>query len=93
MNLTLKKILLWFFALIFVLGARTYQKYTGPTYPKRENISIEGNEYKFKLTRSHGGDENCKYGIVLGNEAIVTSGGVLLVPDTVAQLFPIPIVV
>ena len=68
MNLTLKKILLWFFALVFVLGARTYQKYTGPTYPKRENITIESNQYKFKLLRSHGGEDNCKYGIVLGDE-------------------------
>ena len=68
MNITLKKILLWFFALIFVLGARTYQKYTGPTYPKRENISIDGKEYKFKLIRSHGGEENCKFGITLNNE-------------------------
>lgn len=59
--------MLWFFALIFVLGARTYQKYTGPTYPKRENISIDGKEYKFKLIRSHGGDENCKFEIALGD--------------------------
>lgn len=67
MNKILKKILLWILALIFVLGARTYQKYTGPTYPKREKITLGAKDYKFKLLRSHGGDENCIFPIVLNN--------------------------
>jgi len=53
-----KKILLWVLALVIMLGARVYQKRTGPTYPKRTSITLNENEYKLKLLRSHGGDDD-----------------------------------
>jgi len=68
MNIKLKKTLFWILALFIVLGTSTYQRLTGPTYPKKETISLGGKEYKFKLLRSHGGESNCKFGITLDKE-------------------------
>ena len=50
-----KRITLWVIGLIITLFAAVYQKVTGPTYPKKENISLNGKIYKLKLIRSHGG--------------------------------------
>jgi len=35
-----------------------YQRMTGPTYPLRGKINIEGRDIKYRLARSHGGDTN-----------------------------------
>jgi hypothetical protein len=48
----MKKFLLWFLAIIITLVAAMYQRYTGPTYPKRLDITLNNNLYKLKLTRS-----------------------------------------
>ena len=54
----MKKIWLIFIALIITLLAAVYQKLTGPTYPKRVNVEINGNKYNLKLPRSHGGSDS-----------------------------------
>ncbi len=51
-----KSILWWFFALLFTLSIATYQRLTGPTYPVKGIITIEGNEIDFKLLRSANSD-------------------------------------
>lgn len=51
-----QSILLWIFAIIFTISAAVYQRLTGPTHPKRVNITIKGEDYLFKLLRSHGGE-------------------------------------
>jgi hypothetical protein len=51
----MKKILVWFFAVVITLGAVVYQRVTGPTHPKRVKVRIENKEYKLNLIRSHGG--------------------------------------
>jgi hypothetical protein len=53
----MKKSLLWFLAFIITIGAAYYQRKTGPTYPKRFNISLNDSLYKLKLVRSIGLDE------------------------------------
>lgn len=53
-----KKILLWIFAIAFTLIAVVYQRATGPTYPKKEKVVLNNKEYKLKLIRSHGGDDD-----------------------------------
>ncbi|MCF6366076.1 MAG: hypothetical protein L3J35_07725 [Bacteroidales bacterium] len=53
-----KRILLWTLGLIITLVAAVYQKMTGPTYPKKEKITLNGKEYNLKLIRSHGGDDD-----------------------------------
>ena len=40
-------------------GAIIYQRSTGPTYPKKAEVEIDGVNYKFKLIRSHGGESDC----------------------------------
>ncbi len=53
-----KTILLWVLALIIMIGARVYQKMTGPTYPKRTSITLNDKKYDLKLLRSHGGNDD-----------------------------------
>lgn len=47
----------WFFAFIITIGAAYYQRKTGPTYPKRLDVSINNTKYKLKLVRSLGLNE------------------------------------
>jgi hypothetical protein len=53
----MKKFLLWLLAFIITIGAAYYQRKTGPTYPKRINVSLNDTIYKLKLVRSLGLDE------------------------------------
>jgi len=48
----MKTTLYWVLALIITLSAAYYQRKTGPTYPKQVDITVNGKEYKCKLTRS-----------------------------------------
>lgn len=66
----IKKILLWVLAIALMLGARTYQKRTGPTYPKRVTTTLNSNDYNLKLLRSHGGNEDATIKLNIGNENI-----------------------
>jgi hypothetical protein len=58
MTYLVKSILFWIFAVIFTLAIATYQKMTGPTYPKSGSIKIADNEIKFKLIRSNSSSSN-----------------------------------
>lgn len=53
-----KKFLLWLFAVIITLSAVIYQRLTGPTYPKRVKVELDGKEYKLRLLRSSGGNDD-----------------------------------
>lgn len=53
----MKKSLLWLLAFIITIGAAYYQRMTGPTYPKRVNVMVNGSSYDLKLVRSLGLDE------------------------------------
>lgn len=50
----------WILAVLITFTAIIYQRKTGPTYDKKVQISIDNQEYKFKLVRSHGGTTDCK---------------------------------
>jgi hypothetical protein len=52
----MKKVLIWILAVVISLGTMVYQRITGPTYEKDYEISYKGEEYKFELPRSHGGE-------------------------------------
>jgi len=60
-----KIILLWIFSCIFTVAAAYYQRKTGPTYPVSGKAEIAGQTVKYKLIRSHGGDDDAK--IILKN--------------------------
>ncbi len=48
----MKKILYWLLAFIITIAAAYYQRTTGPTYPKRVQVTLNGKEYDLKLVRS-----------------------------------------
>ncbi len=53
-----KRILLWILGLTITLIAAVYQKVTGPTYPQKAKITLNGYEYNLNLLRSHGGEDD-----------------------------------
>jgi hypothetical protein len=51
-NIAQNKKLLWTIAIIITLSSAIYQRMTGPTYPKRGKIEIDGKNFSYKLLRS-----------------------------------------
>lgn len=47
-----RNILLWTLAVLMMLGAVIYQRRTGPTYPKRGDVTVGATEYHYRLIRS-----------------------------------------
>jgi len=48
----MKKFLIWSLAAVITLCAAYYQRITGPTYPKKAVLMINGLSYTLRLTRS-----------------------------------------
>lgn len=48
----MKKFILWFLAFLITLSAAVYQRMTGPTYPKRINVTVNNTVCELKLVRS-----------------------------------------
>jgi hypothetical protein len=48
----MKKFLLWFLAFVITITAAVYQRRTGPTYPKRVEITVNDSKNNIKLVRS-----------------------------------------
>lgn len=48
----MKKFILWVLAFVITLSAAVYQRMTGPTYPKRYNVTVNSTIMELKLTRS-----------------------------------------
>jgi hypothetical protein len=53
----MKKFILWSLAFIITLSAAIYQRHTGPTYPKKMDITINDQPQKLRLVRSLALDE------------------------------------
>jgi len=51
----LKIVLFWVLAVVISLAAMFYQRMTGPTYPKKYEITYQSQEYGFSLPRSNNG--------------------------------------
>ena len=49
----MKKFALWGLAVLIMFSAIVYQRTTGPTYPFRGELGLEGQTLKYKLLRSH----------------------------------------
>jgi len=49
----MKNAIFWILAIIITISAAIYQRRTGPTHPARMSISLNNEDYKFRLTRSH----------------------------------------
>ena len=50
-----KKVLFWVLAVVISLAAMFYQRMTGPTYPKKYEVTYQNEEYRFSLPRSNNG--------------------------------------
>jgi hypothetical protein len=48
----MKKTAYWLLAVVITLVLSVYQRTTGPTYPKRVTVELNGEHYKLKLPRS-----------------------------------------
>jgi len=48
----MKKYIYWLLAIFITLVLSIYQRMTGPTYPKRVTVELNGESYKIKLPRS-----------------------------------------
>lgn len=68
-----KNILLWIVAIILTLGLVLYQRSTGPTYPVRGEVTIDGEIIKYKLIRTFGGDQDALVEINTENKDITGS--------------------
>lgn len=66
----MKVALYWTLAVVITFSAIIYQRKTGPTYDKKVEASIDGQLYKFKLTRSHGGTTDCKIALEIPDQAV-----------------------
>ncbi len=58
MSIKLKKILFWVLAVIISVGTMVYQRKTGPSYPKKYDVTVDGETYSFSLPRSNQGRQN-----------------------------------
>ncbi len=47
------KITLWLIAIVITLASVIYQKMTGPTYPVRTSVMLNGENVKYRFLRSH----------------------------------------
>ena len=66
---------LWILALVITLAAAYYQRVTGPTYPVKGEVAVEGETIPFKLIRSHGGEGDQPVTITVGENI---AGGTLI---------------
>ena len=53
----MKKFILWTLAFIITVSAAIYQRHTGPTYPKKLDMTLNEQLYKLRLVRSLALDE------------------------------------
>ena len=64
-----KKFLLWFFVILLTLVVAVFQKITGPTYPVKGKLILNGQTIKYRLPRSNNTGEDCKI-IIKDNNSI-----------------------
>ena len=55
----MKSFLFWTIAIIITVAAAMYQRTTGPTYPLKNSVTLNGEEYSFALKRSQTNTHPC----------------------------------
>ena len=75
MNNRKKSILFWILSVIIMLAAASWQRMSGPTYPKRGEVTIGSQVVGFKLLRSFDSGKNAPVSILISGDNI--SGNVL----------------
>lgn len=59
----MRKTLLWILAFLIAAGTMVYQRMTGPTYPKRGAVTLEGREISYRLPRSSENLKDCEVAV------------------------------
>src|SRR5512135_932602 len=67
--MTRPSIILWVVALLLTIASAVFQRVTGPTYPLRGSVTLEGKEISYKLDRSEE-QRNAIVRIPTGNPSI-----------------------
>jgi len=65
---------LWILAVLLTLSAAVYQRMTGPTYPMRGSVLLDGEKITYRMVRSHGGQTNQEVEVPVGPGATQTQG-------------------
>lgn len=65
-----KIIIAWVLAVLITLTAAYYQRKTGPSYPKHITTELRGNEYKFKLLRTHSCESDCEISVPVNDNSV-----------------------
>lgn len=60
----------WILAVVITLASAVFQRMTGPTYPARGTVRLDGVEVTLRLTRSHGGPGDQPIRIAAADPAI-----------------------
>lgn len=66
----MKTTLYWILAVIITLATAYYQRKTGPTRPKKVEITLNNTHYTLKLLRTHGGEEECEISLEIPDTLI-----------------------
>lgn len=66
----MKRFILWFLAIVLTLAAAYYQRKTGPTYPKRIEVTLNDSLYTLSLVRSIGLDERSEVKLKIADTSI-----------------------
>jgi hypothetical protein len=66
----MKKILLWTLAFIITVTAAIYQRQTGPTYPRKMPVTLNGKTYKLRLVRSLALDERSEVKLAISDTTV-----------------------
>jgi hypothetical protein len=66
----MKKIVLWVLAVIITLAAAVYQRMTGPTYPLKGAINVEGREVAYRLDRSAENLKDCEVKVIVPDQSV-----------------------
>lgn len=59
----MKSVGLWTLAFLITAATAVYQRATGPTYPVKGTVVVDGKSIAFKLLRSHGGEGDAEIAI------------------------------
>lgn len=70
MNKKLRNTIVWLGVIIFTFAIAYYQRKTGPTYELGGKVLIGGEEIKYELTRSHGGEGDAEIRIRVENPEV-----------------------
>ena len=66
----MKVVFYWILAVLITFSAIIYQRKTGPTHDKKVKVTIDNQEYRLKLIRSHGGKTDCKIELTIPDQNV-----------------------